>query len=247
MRTRTPVLRTAVWTSLLAGGVLLTPLVGGTAGAHVRVNADDQTSGAYSALTFRVPNESDQASTTGVSVQLPQDTPFSTVSIRPVPGWTAKVVRAPLPIPVEVNGATLTEAVRTVTWTAEGDAAIGPDQYQEFSLSVGPLPGPGTVSLPATQTYSDGEVVRWDDPPPASGEEPAHPAPVLEVVAAATASGAPSGSGGSGGSGDQPVAGEDGAATPVRDGTARWLGAAALTLAAGTAGAALVSARTGRR
>ena len=250
MRTSTSVLRTAVCTSLLAGGVLLTPLAAGTAEAHVSVSADVRISGAYSALTFRVPNESDEASTTAVSVQLPQDTPFPSVSTRPVPGWTAKVVRERLPAPVEVNGATLTEAVRTVTWTADDDAAIGPDQYQEFSLAVGPLPAPGAVVLPATQTYSDGEVVRWDEPLPASGAEPEHPAPVLEVVEAAAASGGQSGSTGSGGSGDEPVASEDATKGRSSDGTARWLGAVALTvsvLAAAAAGAALGRGRAGRR
>ena len=255
-------------TSLLAGGLLLSPLAVGTAGAHVNVTADDRTAGAYSALTFRVPNESDDASTTAVSVQLPQDTPFPSVRTRPLPGWTAKVVRAALPAPVEVNGATLTAAVRTVTWTADEDAAIGPGQYQEFSLAVGPLPEAGTILLPATQTYSDGEVVRWDEPAPASGEEPEHPAPVLEVVAAGSSSDGHSGSAGSGdepvtgpgqepagGSGREPAAREpaasDEASTETRtDGTARWLGGVALSLAvlaAGAAGVALGTARAGRR
>jgi hypothetical protein len=33
----------------------------------------------------------------------------------------------------------------------------------------------------ATQTYSDGTVVEWDQPTPASGEEPEHPAPTLTI------------------------------------------------------------------
>ena len=45
---------------------------------------------------------------------------------------------------------------------------------------------PGTVLLPATQTYSDGEVVRWDEPTPSSGEEPEHPAPALSTPSGAT-------------------------------------------------------------
>jgi len=241
MTTRTTLARprTASLTlAALAGGLLLTPLAVPTADAHVRVVADGTaTSGGYTVLTFRVPNESDEASTTQVAVQLPQDTPFTSVRTRPLPGWTASVERAPLPSPVEVGGATLTEAARTVTWTADDDAAIGPDQYQDFALSVGPLPAPGQVLLPATQTYSDDEVVRWDEPVPASGEEPEHPAPVL-VVGAADAG-----------------AGTDAAETSLgiadaADGTARWLGGAALALAvlaAGAAGVALGTVRAGRR
>ncbi|CAA9296771.1 MAG: Conserved membrane protein in copper uptake, YcnI, partial [uncultured Friedmanniella sp.] len=183
----------------LTGGLLLSPLALPAADAHVRVVTDGTaTAGGYGVLTFRVPNESDEASTTTVSVQLPQDTPFSSVRTRPVPGWRASLESADLPSPVEVGGAMLTEAPRVVTWTTRGDAAIGPAEYQDFALSVGPLPAPGEVLLPATQTYSDGEVVRWDEPVPASGEEPEHPAPVLVVAAAAEggdASGGPAGAG----------------------------------------------------
>jgi uncharacterized protein YcnI len=221
----------------LTGGLLLSPLAAPAAEAHVRVLTDgNATTGGYTALTFRVPNESDAASTTRVSVELPQDTPFTSVRTRPLPGWTATVARAELPSPVDVGGATVTEAARTVTWTADEDAAIGPDEYQDFALTVGPLPAPGAVLLPARQTYSDSEVVRWDERVPASGEEPEHPAPVLLVVPAAA-------------EGDGP---QDGTAASLTapDGTARWLGGAALAvaaLAAGAAGLALGTVRAGRR
>jgi uncharacterized protein YcnI len=146
---------------------------------------DNPTSGGFSALTFRVPNESETAGTTKVSVQLPQDTPFVYVSTKPVPGWTVKAVTAKLPAPYDFDGTTITEAVRTVTWTANRGTEIGPGEYQEFSISAGPMPEPATILLPATQTYSDGTVVAWDQATPASGEEPEHPAPELTVVAAA--------------------------------------------------------------
>ena len=47
---------------------------------------------------------------------------------------------------------------------------------------MGPFPkGAGSLSLPATQTYSDGTVVKWDQPTPAGGKEPEHPAPTLKL------------------------------------------------------------------
>lgn len=181
-RRRRPVLLLA---GLAAAGLVLLPAA--TADAHVRVIADNPTGGGFSALTFRVPNESDTAGTIKVSVQLPQDTPFVYVSTRPVPGWTVAAAKEKLPKPYDFDGTTITEAVRTVTWTAEKGTQIAPGEYQEFSISAGPLPAdPGTVLLPATQTYSDGEVVTWDQPTPASGEEPEHPAPAFDVVAAAS-------------------------------------------------------------
>lgn len=169
---------------LTAAGLALLPA--GVADAHVRVIPDNPTSGGFSALTFRVPNESDTAGTVKVSVQLPQDTPFVYVSTKPVAGWTVSAPKEKLPKPYDFEGTTITEAVRTVTWSAEKGTQVAPGEYQEFSISVGPLPDPGTVLLPATQTYSDGEVVAWDQPTPTNGEEPEHPAPAIEIVAAAT-------------------------------------------------------------
>jgi uncharacterized protein YcnI len=154
------------------------------ADAHVSVRADSTAAGSFSQITFRVPNESDSAGTVKLQVQLPSDTPFPSVSAKPVPGWKINVVEAKLPKPVVDEGTTITKAARTITWTAEKGTQIAPGQYQEFSLSAGPLPDPKEISLPAVQTYSDGEVVEWNQPTPASGAEPEHPAPTFTVVAA---------------------------------------------------------------
>ncbi len=196
-----------VGVALGLGALLLLPPT--AADAHVRVAADATTPGSFSALTFRVPNESATAGTVRISVQLPQDTPFLYVSSKPVPGWRVASTEATLPRPVEAEGTTITKAVRTVTWTAERGTRIAPGEYQEFSLSVGPLPSAGTVLLPATQTYSDGEVVRWDEPTPAGGDEPEHPAPALVVAATAA---------------------PETVVAPRPDGVARALGAAGLAL-----------------
>lgn len=169
-----------VLAGLAAAGLALLPAA--PASAHVRVTPDNPATGGFSALTFRVPNESATAGTVKLSVALPKDTPFLYVSTKPVPGWTAATAKTKLAEPVESYGTTLTEAVSEVTWTADQGISIGPGEYQEFSISVGPLPDPGTVVLPTTQTYSDGTVVAWDQATPASGEEPEHPAPVLDVV-----------------------------------------------------------------
>lgn len=153
--------------------------------AHVRVTPDSTAEGGYSRLTFRVPNESDTAGTTSVVVTLPTATPFSSVMTKPVPGWKAEVTEAALPEPIEVNGATMTKAPAAVTWTAEGKTQINPGEYQEFSISVGPLPKMGTtIELPTKQTYSDGEVADWNEPTVEGAEEPESPAPVFEVTAA---------------------------------------------------------------
>lgn len=206
----------------------------GFAQAHVQVHPESTTSGSFSALTFRVPNESDAAGTVKVSVQLPQEQPFLYTSTKPVPGWRVTMTEADLPKPVQLEGASITKAVRSVTWSAEQGTQILPGQYQEFALSVGPLPAPGRVLLPATQTYSDGTVVNWDQPTPASGAEPEHPAPELDVTAAETATATPPAS---------LVNGSATAAAGASDTTARRLGGGALALAIVAVGLALAGWR----
>jgi uncharacterized protein YcnI len=204
------------------------------------VQPESTAAGGYTVLTFRVPTESDTASTTALEVSLPTGTPFTSVRTEPIPGWDAQVVRRPLPEPVDVQGASITEAALQVVWTAQPGAEVGPGEFQRFVVQVGPLPDEeGTeVLLPAVQTYSDGEVVAWDEPVPAGGEEPEHPAPSLTTTAVDEAHG--------GTAGDEPdkAAEPDGAAAQPRDdGTARLLGGAGLVLGAGALGLTLVRGR----
>ncbi|MEO8907185.1 MAG: YcnI family protein, partial [Microbacteriaceae bacterium] len=131
--------------------------------------------------TFRVPTESATASTVKLEVDFPTTTPFSSVSYQPVAGWQAVVTTEKLATPVKTETATITEAVTKVVWTASADAAIAPGQFQQFSVSAGPIPDTGSVMLPTHQTYSDGSVVDWDQATPASGTEPEHPAPTVYI------------------------------------------------------------------
>lgn len=152
------------------------------ASAHVTVNPKTAEQGSYAKVAFRVPNERDNAATTKVVVNLPAGHPLSSVSVRPVPGWTAKVDESKLPKPVKTEGGELTEAVTRITWTG---GKIEPGQFQEFDVSMGPLPtDTDRLVFKADQTYSNGEVVKWEqDPGTGHGAaEPEHPAPVLTLV-----------------------------------------------------------------
>ncbi|MFJ6195481.1 DUF1775 domain-containing protein [Micromonospora sp. NPDC092111] len=156
----------------------------GPAAAHVSVNPKEATQGGYGRFAFRVPNESDTASTTKVEVVLPENAPVGSVSTMPVPGWTVAVEKRKVDPPIEVHGSQLTEAVSKLTWTATGDAAVKPGQFQEFPVSMGPLPQVDRMVFKTLQTYSDGNVSRWIEEPTAGGEEPENPAPVLTLAAA---------------------------------------------------------------
>lgn len=198
-------------TLLTATGALLLGSTA-TASAHVHADAENPSPGSSAVVTFRVPGESETgALTTALTVELPEST---SVRTEIMPGWTARPDRD-----------TAAGTVRSVTWTAAPGTGISAEQFGLFRLSVR-LPDAETVSFPATQTYSDGSVVRWDQPALPDGGEPEYPAPVLEL------SGTPGG--------------DHHAAPPqaqASDGSARWLAGGALLLSAAAVAVALISRR----
>ena len=178
--------RRSATAAALALAAVATAVLGfaGPASAHVSVNPSEATQGGYGRFAFRVPNESDQASTTKVEVVLPENAPVGSVSTMPVAGWTVTVEKRKVNPPIDVHGSQLTEAVSKLTWTASGDAAIKPGQFQEFPVSMGPLPQVDRMVFKTLQTYSDGTVQRWIEEPTPGAAEPEDPAPVLTLTAA---------------------------------------------------------------
>jgi uncharacterized protein YcnI len=162
---------------LIAGSIALALSAPLSASAHVTIDDDTATAGSYTLLTFKVPNESATATTSSITLTLPSDTPFASVSYVPVPGWTAEVTRTTLPEPVAIGDTELTQAVTEVTWTADPGHEVGAGQLQLFPLSLGPVPDADAIVLPVDQTYTDGTVVSWSE----TGEGAEHPAPVLHV------------------------------------------------------------------
>jgi uncharacterized protein YcnI len=194
----------ALTTVAATGAALSLALLSGAAPAwaHVRVDADNPSPGSYSVLTFKVPNESEKAAlTTQLNVTMPN---VASASTEVMPGWTATLDR---------DAAAGT--VRSVTWTAAPGTGIGRDQFALFRISV-KLPDDDTVSLPTTQTYSDGTVVKWDQPTPPGGAEPEYPVPEVALT-------------GSQATDDHPMPMAQRAAP---DSSARWLAGGALALSA---------------
>ncbi|NJC73583.1 YcnI family protein [Planosporangium thailandense] len=177
--------------AVVAGALATVLLAAAPASAHVTVNPSNAAQGGYAKLTFRVPNEKDNASTTQVEVNIPQDTPIASVSVKPLTGWTATATKSKLAQPIKSDDGEITEAVTKIVWKANSpDTAIQPGQFQEFDVSAGPLPETDKIVFKALQTYSDGDVVRWIEEPAADGKEPAHPAPTLKLAKASSVSGA---------------------------------------------------------
>ena len=187
-----PLRRAGVVTVVLAG---LVAAGAGTASAHVRVSSPDAAPGGYGKFVFRVPDESDTASTVDLRIQLPTGTPLSSVQAEPVPGWTVTLTSSPLPKPVTTDdGDTITSAVSVVEYKADA-GGIAPGQFQEFALSGGPIPKVESLTFNAVQSYSDGTQAAWIEPTVAGQAEPEHPAPVLSLAAAPSTAGASSSAG----------------------------------------------------
>src|SRR5262245_34691730 len=150
------------------------------ASAHVTVNPGEAVKGSFAALSFRVPNERDDAGTTSLVVKMPEDYPIVNVSVRPKTGWTYAVTQRTLDEPIDNHGEQVTQVVDTITWTG---GTINPGEFDEFEVSVGPLPEePDQITFPSIQTYSSGEEVRWIDEETPGGEEPEHPVPTLKLI-----------------------------------------------------------------
>jgi len=197
---------------------LATALLGaGIAAAHVETEPGQATKGDESTITFRVPNEEDSAGVVKLEVSFPLDHPVAEANTTPIPGWTAKVTTTTLPTPVHQNNSDVKEAVQTVTWTADPGTQIKPGEFLRFPVLAGPLAdNTDKLTFKAVQTYSNGDVVRWIDPPAAEGApEPEHPAPTITLVSdAADGSAKPA----------------DATPASTSDSTARWLGGAGLVV-----------------
>lgn len=170
------------WGLALAGAALLALATAVPASAHVHTDGS-ATVGGYAVVTFRVPTESDTASTTSVRVNLPAGAQFVSVSTLAKPGWTVRLDHADLPAPTtNEDGDKVTTYVTAVTWTATV-GGIKPGQFDTFALSVGPIPQVTELVFPTLQTYSDGTKVDWSEVAEGNAE-PEHPAPSIAVAAA---------------------------------------------------------------
>jgi hypothetical protein len=114
--------------------------------------------------------------------------------------------------------------------------------------SVRAVPGGGDAAqqhghghFSATQTYSDGTAVHWDQPPKPGGGEAEYPVPTLTLTAAPSASATQSASPSA--SASPAPAPAQASSRPAPDSTARWLAGAALVVGALGVGLTLVLRR----
>jgi uncharacterized protein YcnI len=159
--------------------------IAASASAHVTVSPTALPQGSTAELTFKVPNEESAANTVELQLQIPTAYPIAQVLAKPVPGWKITEHTVTLAKPLTTDDGTFNSAVDEIDWTG---GSIPPGEYQDFQISVDPLPTDTTqLVFKAVQTYSNGDVVRWIDLATGSDSDPEHPAPVLTLTSASGA------------------------------------------------------------
>jgi len=185
---RAPHLQRMVPSRLFAAGamgIVATLASQPAAFAHVSITPGTVEPGAPAVIAFRVPNESDTASTVRLEVAFPADAPLASATPQAVPGWTITVRKQALDKPVHTATGTSGEQVQSIVW--EG-GQLTPGTFGEFPVRVGAMPStPGALTFKTLQTYSDGTVSRWIEATEPGQPEPEHPAPTVTIAAAPVA------------------------------------------------------------
>jgi periplasmic copper chaperone A len=182
-----PLARLAVLGTAALAALTVSIVVAETASAHVSVSSTDAAPGGYGKVTFRVPDESDTASTVALRIQIPEEAAMTSLRTQPMPGWTVTRTTTDLAEPLQFQGETITSYASVIEFRATAGGGIGPGEFQEFALSGGPFPEVDRLTFPAVQIYSDGSETAWIEPSVEGQAEPEHPAPVLDLAADATA------------------------------------------------------------
>jgi uncharacterized protein YcnI len=160
------------------GSALLAPAA---VQAHISLHPNTVPAGAFATLQVRVPGEQEGAQVTKVDMLFPPG--LTSVGYENVPGWSAKVLTQKVSPPIQTDEGPVSEEVAQVIWTWSGPLGIvNNNQFIQFPISVAIPRNLSGHALPfkTLQSYSNGQVVRWIDPP-LSAE---HPSPRINVTAA---------------------------------------------------------------
>ena len=173
----------------LTAGVIVVGIVGawaGVASAHVTTDPESAPKGASDqTITFRVPNEMDNANTVKVRIQMPTDHPIAAVDPATMPGWTVTVQTTHLATPIQTDDGPKSDVPSEVDWTG---GTIPPGQFGQFTILAMGLPSDtDSLTFKTIQSYDNGQDVAWIETETPGGTPPPNPAPVLTLTAAADA------------------------------------------------------------
>jgi uncharacterized protein YcnI len=156
------------------------------ASARVTIVPGAVDGGGTETFAIRLANERPDVPTTRLELTFPVDIAIPFVEVAPVDGWIATVAMRPLDPPLTLGDRTIDEAVASIVW--EG-GEVGPNQFEQFLVTAGPLPPEGRLVFANVQGYADGTEDRWADP--AAPGIPGAPTVFLGPDAGEAAGGAP--------------------------------------------------------
>jgi uncharacterized protein YcnI len=131
--------------------------LGAPASARVSIVPDQTTGGGTQTFAFRLANERSDTTSNRLEITFPQDLPIAYVEVAPTPGWTAKVNPRPLNPPVKVGDKVVSQVADSIV--LEGGAVL-PHQFEQFLITMGPLPADGRLLLQTTQGFANGQSER---------------------------------------------------------------------------------------
>lgn len=135
--------------SLLA--VMLTQAA--TASAQVSIVPGSVKGGTTETFAFRLANQRAGTDSNRLEIIFPAGPPIAFAEVQPARGWTAKINPRPLDPPVRSGDRTISQVVGSIV--LEG-GKVGPGQFEQFLVTLGPLPEQGDLVLETIQGYTNG-------------------------------------------------------------------------------------------
>ncbi|WNM39927.1 DUF1775 domain-containing protein [Micromonospora halotolerans] len=125
-------------------------------------------------LAVVLPEERAGSRTSRIELRMPVDAPIGEVYPLSVPDWAPTITTRTLDQPVAgIHSSELNQVTDAVSWIR----VPGTTKPARLSLGMGPMPATDKLTFTVIQTYTDGTVVRWADPPGG-----AHPAPTVTLL-----------------------------------------------------------------
>jgi periplasmic copper chaperone A len=152
---------TALLATVLATAIGLLVLAP-SAAARVSIVPGAVKGGGTETFAFRLANERSDTSSNRLELVFPQNPPIAFAEVAAVRGWTATITPRPLNPPITVGGRVISEVVGSIV--LEG-GPVRPGQFEQFLITMGPLPADGQMVFEATQNYTNGAVERYTNAP----------------------------------------------------------------------------------
>ncbi|MDG4787454.1 DUF1775 domain-containing protein [Micromonospora sp. WMMD1102] len=168
----------ALVTATLAGATLGAQ----AASADVTMSPGEAVQGGAAKLTFRVTEDRVPAYTTRIELLMPESAPVAETYPMSDPQWAPRMTMRKVDQSLGgIHHGQVTEVVASIVWTRAGAPAPGGGPA-ELVVSLGPLPQTDQMTFHLVQTYSDGHVTNWNQPPSSEVPRPEFAAPVLTLA-----------------------------------------------------------------